>query len=280
MNNSKQISILGCGWLGLPLGKKLVASGYQVKGSVRQEKDFTKLEKAGIQAYLLDIGAEKIKGDFAQFLEGTEILIIAIPPGLRKQPAENFVDKIKAILPHIEQSDVKKILFISSTSVYANDNSIVTEDTIPSPETESGKQLLATEQLLKSNNHFQTTILRFGGLIGSDRHPINILAGKKDLKNPKAPVNLIHLDDCIHIISKIIEENIWNETFNAVVPFHPTRKKYYTEFAKSKGLQSPEFNQHFSSNGKTVSSQKIQDVLNYQYLNNPLETDIEMNNYG
>ncbi|GAB3348688.1 epimerase [Arachidicoccus ginsenosidivorans] len=270
MNNSKQMSILGCGWLGLPLGKKLVASGYQVKGSIRQEKKIFGLKNAGIQAYLLGIGAEKIKGDFAQFLEGTEILIIAIPPGLRKQPAENFVDKIKAILPHIEQSDVKKVLFISSTSVYADDNTIVAEDTIPLPETESGKQLLATEQLLKSNNHFQTTILRFGGLIGSDRHPINFLAGKKDLKNPDAPVNLIHLDDCIHIIRKIIEENIWNETFNAVAPFHPTREEYYTDQAKSKGLKIPVFIQNIPIQGKTVSSQKVQDVLKYRFIRNVL----------
>ena len=270
MNNSKQISILGCGWLGLPLGKKLVASGYQVKGSVRQEKDVTKLEKAGIQAYLLDIGAEKIKGDFAQFLESTEILIIAIPPGLRKQPAENFVDKIKAILPHIEQSDVKKVLFISSTSVYANDNTIVTEDTIPLPETESGKQLLATEQLLKSNRHFKTTVLRFGGLIGPNRHPINFLAGKKDLKNPDASVNLIHLDDCIHIIRKIIEKNIWNETFNAVAPFHPTREEYYTDQAKSKGLKIPVFIQNIPIQDKTVSSQKVQDVLKHSFIRNVL----------
>ena len=98
------------------------------------------------------------------------------------------------------------------------------------------------------------------------------------MKNPKAPINLIHLDDCINIISRIIEENKWNQLFNAVAPFHPTREKYYTEVAKSKGLQSPEFNQHFSSNGKTVSSQKTQDVLKYQYLNNSLETDIEINN--
>lgn len=270
MNNSKQISILGCGWLGLPLGKKLVASGYQVKGSIRQEEKIFGLKNAGIQAFLLDISAEKIKGDFAQFLEGTEILIIAIPPGLRKNPAENFLDKIKTILPYIEQSEIQKVIFISSTSVYANDNSTITENTIPLPETKSGKQLLVTEQLLKCNRHFKTTILRFGGLIGSNRHPITSLTGKKNLKNPQTPVNLIHLDDCIEIISKIIKKDIWSEVFNAVAPFHPKREEYYFDQAKLRGLRAPVFNQNIPSQGKTVSSQKMQKVLEYQFIKNAL----------
>lgn len=271
MNNPKQISILGCGWLGLPLGKRLVASGHQVKGSLRQEKNIPGLQKAGVQAFLLDIGSEKITGDFTQFLEGSAILIIATPPRLRKHSAENFVNKIKTILPYIEQSEIKKVLFISSTSVYANDNSIVTEDTIPFPETETGKQIWATENLLKNNNYFQTTVLRFGGLVGPNRHPINSLAGKKNLGNPEASVNLIHLDDCINIIRKIIEGDIWSETFNAVAPFHPVREKYYIETAKLKMIEPPEFShQGFPSQGKTVSSQKIQNVLKYQFIKDSL----------
>lgn len=270
MNKSIQISIFGCGWLGLPLGKQFVASGHHVKGSVRQEKNISELKKAGIQAYLLDVGVEKIKGDFSEFLKGSEILIISIPPGLRKQPAENFVDKIKTILPYIEQSKIQKVLFISSTSVYANDNSTVTEKTIPLPEADSARQLLASEQLLKRNRHFQTTVLRFGGLIGTDRHPIHYLAGKKNLNNPEAPINLIHLDDCINIIDKIIVENRWSETFNAVAPFHPTREEYYTDQAKLRGLKPPLFIEGIPSRGKTVRCQKIQNVLEYQFVRSSL----------
>ena len=42
---------------------------------------------------------------------------------------------------------------------------------------------------------------------------------------------MIHLEDCIGIIQKIIESNIWEETFNAAAPFHPIRKAYYTQKA-------------------------------------------------
>jgi nucleoside-diphosphate-sugar epimerase len=90
------------------------------------------------------------------------------------------------------------VLFISSTSVYNDVDAFVTEETIARPATESGKQLLETEQLLQSNINFKTTI-RFGGLIGEDRHPVKFLAGRENLENPNAPINLIHQEDCIGI---------------------------------------------------------------------------------
>jgi nucleoside-diphosphate-sugar epimerase len=154
--------------------------------------------------------------------------------------------------------------------VYADTNKIVTEDSIPFPETDSGRQLLTAELLLKNSASFKTTVVRFGGLIGENRHPIRFLAGKKNIENPDAPINLIHLEDCIGIIASIIEKDCWDETFNAVTPFHPSRKEYYTEKAVEMNLDLPEFNVDSISNGKTISSDKIQDVLQYKFKINPL----------
>ena len=94
---------------------------------------------------------------------------------------------------------------MSSTSVFSDEDKVVTEETLPNPNTESGKQLLQCEKLLQDNSHFETTILRFGGLIGEDRNPIHFLAGRSNIENPDAPINLIHQEDCIGIILKIIE---------------------------------------------------------------------------
>jgi nucleoside-diphosphate-sugar epimerase len=143
---------------------------------------------------------------------------------------------------------------------------VVTEETELNPDTESGRQLLEVEQLLQSNPNFKTTILRFGGLIGEDRHPIKFLAGKTNLDNPNSPINLIHQDDCIGIIQKIIELNSWNETFNAVTPFHASRKEYYTQKAADLNLALPEFNVENLSFGKTILSSKIETILGYQFV--------------
>ena len=260
-----KISILGCGWLGLPLAKALVSKEFSVNGSTTSEDKLALLKNAGIEPFLIALSENKTTGNLTDFLENSEILIIDVPPKLRGSETENFVSKIRNVIPFIEKSAVRKVLFISSTSVYNDEDPFVTEETILKPDTEGGKQLLVTERLLLSNRIFKTTILRFGGLIGEDRHPIKFLAGRENLDNPDAPINLIHQQDCVGIILKIIENNVWNETFNAVAPSHPSRELYYTKKALELDLALPKFDHKNPSIGKTILSTKIETVLNYTF---------------
>jgi len=261
-----KISILGCGWLGLPLAKVLLGKGFTIKGSTTSAEKISLLENFGIHPFLIALSADKTIDNATAFLNESEILIIDIPPKLRDGENNSFVAKIESLIPYIEKSTVKSVLFISSTSVYGEQNTLITEATKPNPDTESGKQLIETEMLLQNNSNFTTTILRFGGLIGKDRHPIHFLSGRKKIENPDAPVNLIHQEDCIGIILKIIEMKSWDEIFNAVTPYHPTRKKYHTEKALELKLPLPEFIDGKSAVGKTVLSNKIQDVLKYDFV--------------
>jgi len=264
------ISILGCGWLGLPLAKAMIAKGISVKGSTTSEDKIMLLQNIGIKPFNLVLESDGVIGNCEDFLDGSEILVIDIPPKLRGYNVLHnieavFVKKMQHLIPQIEKSTVKKVLFVSSTSVYAEDNTTITEDSPVNPETESGKQLVAVERLLQSNSNFKTTIVRFGGLIGEDRHPIPFLAGKRNLENPKAPINLIHQVDCIGIIHQIIVNNVWNETFNAVAPFHPNREDYYTQKAIDFGLELPQFNLENPTFGKTILSTKVETVLGYTF---------------
>lgn len=268
----RQISILGCGWLGLPLAKALLKEGFSVKGSTTSAEKLTALENTGIQPFLLALDSESIPDAFTAFLAGSETLIIAIPPKLRGKNKDysdahnnSFVKKIENLLPFIQKSTVENVLFISSTAVYGEANAIIDENTIPIPVTESGKQLLEIEQLLLANTHFKTTILRFGGLIGPDRHPARFLAGKENVANPEAPINLIHQEDCIGIILKIIETDTWNATFNAVTPVHPSREEYYTRKALGQNMVPPTFNHENPSIGKTILSDDLIQKLNYTF---------------
>ena len=266
----QKVSILGCGWLGIPLAKALLKKGLSVKGSTTSVEKISLLKSFGVEPHLISIESTEIKGDLVSFLEGSSMLIIDIPPKLRGISTENFVAKINYIIPFIEKAGIKKVVFVSSTSVYSDENKLVTEETIANPDTESGKQLVACEQLLQNNSHFETTVLRFGGLIGEDRNPIRFLAGRNNIENPNAPINLIHQEDCIGIILKIIQSNCWGETFNAVAPFHPSREDYYTQKAKEYNLELPIFAASKPSIGKTILSDKLEKVLNYQFIKDSL----------
>ena len=118
---------------------------------------------------------------------------------------------------------------------------------------------------MQQQTAFKTTVLRFGGLIGGSRNPAKSLSGKTNIATPNAPINLIHQDDCIGIITAIIEQNFWCEKINASTPFHPTRKEYYTAKAKELGLPLPEFEENNSS-GKVIDSSKLISELGYGFV--------------
>lgn len=261
------VSILGCGWLGLPLAEQLLAEGYSVKGSTTRAEKLPVLTEKGINSFQIALSEKGITGNISAFLDTTEVLVLDIPPKLRTTASESFVQKIANLLPYIAQSGVKKVLFISSTAVYPDEVSYkkVTEGYIPQPETENGKQLLQAEKLLLNHSSFQTTVLRFGGLVGADRHPVKYLAGKENVANPEAPINLIHLEDCIGIIQKILEMETWGETFNAVAPYHPTRAAYYHKKATAMQLPLPNFAYDEPSVGKLIASEKVEQVLQYSF---------------
>ena len=268
----RNISILGCGWLGLPLAEKLIENGFSIKGSTTSEEKLVVLEANKIQSYLIALDEDKIIGNITDFLNESEVLIVDIPPKLRGFQSENFVSIIKNLIVAIEKSAIKKVVFVSSTSVYGDTFPIIelNEDSIPNPDSEGGKQLIEVEQLLQSNTHFKTTVIRFGGLIGEDRHPIKFLAGRENVANPEAPINFIHQEDCIGIIEEILNQVQndnwnWNETFNAVAPNHPKRVDYYHKKALEMNLKVPTFVKDSKSKGKIISSQKLQRILNYTF---------------
>lgn len=275
----KQISILGCGWLGLPLTKALLTNEFSVKGSTTSESKLYSLKSSGIDSFLIALDSKSITGDIDRFLDGSQTLVIDIPPQLNRKNNDStaaddpssslrmiFVEKIKTLIPHLEKSAVKNVLFVSSTSVYGEINGTITEETLPKPDTESGKQLLEVEKLLQNNSNFKTTILRFGGLIGEDRNPIKFLAGKQNLENPETPINFIHQDDCIGIIIKIITADSWNEIYNGVSPFHPTREAYYSQKAAELGLPLPKFDHSKPSVNKLILGDKVESFLDYTFL--------------
>ncbi len=181
-----KISILGCGWLGLPLAKRLLEEGHFVKGSTTRRDKLNQLTQAGITPYEIKLYVEGVQGDITSFISDAEVLIIDIPPGLRSDPEANFIGRIGRLQDYIQKSGVEKVLFVSSTSVYEDAEGFpeYTEENPANAMSNTSRQLRSAEERLKESNSYQTTVIRFGGLFGPGRHPVNYMAGKTDLKNP------------------------------------------------------------------------------------------------
>lgn len=248
----KTYSILGCGWLGLPLAKQFITKGVCIKGSTRSEEKALLLREQNIVPYIINIDEFTSFGDFLN----TDVLLIMM--------TSKILEGYEYLIKEIEKASVKKVIFISSTSVYPRCNKEYTE------EDETIDSLLVTvENLLRTNKNFKTTIIRFAGLFGDKRQPGNWFKDKK-IPQPNGFVNMIHREDCMAIISKIIDEDIFRETFNACVNHHPTRKDYYIAAKKRLGMPAPVFEEPSALVYKKVNPAKLIARLQYTFIHDDL----------
>jgi len=262
-NKIQNISILGAGWLGLPLGQRLVEAGKSVRASSTRKERLETITKAGMQAYLLAL--ETLEAHHSDFFE-CDLLFINIPPP-RKLPnlVAVYTQWMEKLLVKISAHKIPYCIFISSTGVYPDLNDTVDESIAPVPESTSGKALFQSETLLKNMAGLQCNILRLAGLVGGSREPGKFLAGKQNLANGDAPVNLVHRADCIAIICQIINKGIWGETFNICADKHPSRADFYVAQAKKLTLEPPTFSAERLNRFKIISNQKIKNSLSYQF---------------
>ena len=262
---SKTIAIAGLGWLGLSLAQQLMTLGYRVKGSVTSVKKASTLQAKGLDAYPVNLTEEGVVGSPEGLFKDAAILVILIPPGLRRNSGSNYVGKMSHFLKAIQASSISEVIFVSSTSVYGDNQSVVTERDLPMPEHDAGRQLLQVEQLFFNSPSLQTSIVRFGGLYGDSRQPVKFLAGRKGLSGANAPVNLIHRDDCIGILSEIIKQQSFGKIFNAVHPSHPLKKDYYSAKAEMLHLEPPTFADDAGAVYKQIDSLNVKAVLGYSF---------------
>ncbi len=267
MNNASKfkpkttVSILGCGWYGLALAKALISDGIHVKGSTTSAEKMETLKTDGIDPYLLNFGTNEEVYSPAFF--DCDMLFIAIPPKARSGEGALFFYKIRSIIDCIKLNKVPNVLFISSTGVYADLNTEVNELTDPQPNTEAGKVLFTAEELFRAETDFKTTIVRFAGLIGPGRNPGRFFSGKTNIPNGNAPVNLIHLDDCIGLSKAILTKQAFGYLFNGCSPKHPKRSEFYSKAAIESGLEMPQFIDELQE-WKIVRSVNVEEFLGYE----------------
>lgn len=267
---NKTVAIAGLGWLGQPFARHIQALGYQVKGTVTSIQKAGVLQSHGVDAYPLEISEHGVTGEVEAFLKNVDYLVIMIPPGLRRNTGANHVLKMNHFLNEIIKSAIQKVILVSSTSVYGDNQGLVTEKDIPVAETNAGKQLIEVEKMFFTSEKIQTSIVRFGGLLGGKRQPVRYLAGRKNLNNGDAPVNLIHRDDCIAILSEIIKKDTFGHIFNAVAPFHPLKKHYYKQKATELQLEPPSYSEESEGGDyKKVTSVNLKKILNYTFKKQP-----------
>lgn len=251
----KTFTILGTGWLGFALAKS-IKHLYNVKVSIRTEEKKQIMINEGINAYLLNENTL----EYLDFLLDTDYLFINFPPS----KFDNYLEFLNKIYSHNKIQNIKKIIFISSTSIYPNteyffDESYIINNSISKIVFEVEEQILDKSDV----------IFRCAGLMGYDR-----IAGKyfadKSLDCEDSKVNYVHKDDVIEAVKFIVTKNI-NGVFNLCSKEHPNKKDVYTKNAEKFGFLKPIFENKKEYKKRLVNGSKIEELgFRYKYPN-PLE---------
>ncbi|MBM7072050.1 SDR family NAD(P)-dependent oxidoreductase [Shewanella sp. 202IG2-18] len=270
----KSISIIGCGWFGLPLAEALVDDGFNVVGTKRNSESFSLLESKGITPVALDLSQMLNSSDdySKNHLNdcATDYLLVNIPPRTRSGN-KHYLEELELLLKLIKPLTYKRIIFISTSGVYPDLDRVVDEG--DACQLSNGSELLYTaEQLfLKFEN---ACLLRFSGLIGPKRNPGRFFANRDKVDDGNAPVNLVHLDDCIHAVKAVLKADSVSSIYNICSPHHPTKSEFYSEAIKRLGRVPPVFVSN-SAIKKQVDGSLITRDIDFTYKFDNLYVAIE-----
>ncbi len=255
----KKVSIIGLGWLGQATGLFLQRQGHQVLGSSTRPEKVEILRKRGLDAVHFALVPDP-KGTDYQRLFDSEILVVTLPPRSRQGDGEAYLQQLASLRDLSVNSAVKKVVFISSTGIYPNENKAVpyTEEEEISESTAGNAILYRAEVLMEAPANYQLTVLRMGGLMGADRIPGTYFSGKEQVAG-HTRVNFIHQVDAARMVAWVINQGLWNQIFNGVAPEHPLRREVYAKNSSTLGILPPASYQEAADEkeGRWIGSEKI-----------------------
>lgn len=264
MHTPSTISILGCGWLGLPLAQSLVAKQWNVLGSTTSPSKLAVLSQNGISPFLLRLGQFSADDSLTSFFQ-SPFLVVNFPPRLRSATENELENQMNDLTQRLSTGKCQKAIFISSTSVYPDLNREVFE----SDAQKEHPLVLAENQFIQScqKNNIDFLVFRCGGIMGYDRYVGKYYAGKHYPSAAQVPINYIHQEDIMAAITSALTGTIWNETFNLVAPLHPTRREAIEKSCEKYQLPLPTFTENKTDEPfKRVNGDAFMNAFSYTFI--------------
>lgn len=261
----KKLLIIGCGWLGFPLGKQLARKGWQVRGTTTTESKKLMLHEAGIEPFTAELQDNYIAGD--SFLDNwpeEAFILINVPPSRQKKTGQNYVAQMQFLKQYLQRKIKQpKVVFVSSTTVYNTTANLLNKPLTEQANVAKESDLYLAEQVFADWPH--TITLRMSGLAGYNRVIGRYFAGKTEVPDGKAKVNLIHRDDAVNMMEQAILQTLTPGIYNVTAPEHPSRQMLFLTEAARYNFEPPVFSSTNDNYRKVIDGSKIINELNYRF---------------
>ena len=208
----QHILILGCGYVGTALAKRLVLDGHNVVATTTTDSRMREIADLGAMPLLLSLRESDRLHDA---LADREVVFLCVASGRKGQSyGELYAQGARRLVGACRNTAVRRIVYTSSTRGYAQDDgSWVDEDSPTNPLDDDGQALVAAEQVLLDAPRMEfvppesfVSVLRLGGIHGPGRElaPRVHKAAGTNRSDGNAFLNLIHLEDIVETMTKLL----------------------------------------------------------------------------
>ena len=242
-----RVLIVGCGYVGLPLGVELVKLGHEVFGLRRSSAGDAEIAAAGLKPLVADItrpeDLSKLPGPFDWVVN-----TVSSSKGGEEEYRQVYLQGTRNLIEWLAPTPLKKFVYTSSTSVYGQaDGSVVKESSPTEPSSATSRLLVETEKLLldaAQAGKFPPVILRVAGIYGPERGHLFLQYLRDEARiggKGERILNMIHRDDLVSVILAALKSGRAGEIYNAVDDEPVAQIHFFRWLSETLGKWMPPF---------------------------------------
>ncbi|MEF8789247.1 MAG: SDR family oxidoreductase [Haloarculaceae archaeon] len=234
-----RVAILGCGYVGLELGRQL-RDDHDVVGVRRSADGLAAIEEAGFEAVRADVTDP---AELERVPDADWVVFAASSGGRGAEAArEVYVEGQRTALEALagREDPPERYVYTSSTGVYGDHGGDwVDEDTPLDPTTEKTRVLAEAERVARETTRehgIPGQVSRFAGLYGPARYRL-----ERYLEGPVTAgyLNMVHRDDAAGAVRFVLEDGVDEEVL-VVVDDEPVEKHAFADWlADACGVERP-----------------------------------------
>jgi nucleoside-diphosphate-sugar epimerase len=264
-----RVLIVGCGYVGMPLGLELVRRGHKVSGLRRSATGCAEVTAAGLTPLQADI---TVADDLARLSADYDWVVncVSSSGGGVDDYRTTYLQGARNLIEWLGKAS-SKLVYTSSTSVYGQtDGSWVDEGSVTEPVAETARVLLATEKLWLATGG---VVLRVAGIYGPERgYWLNqFLRGEARLDGEgERWSNMVHRDDVVGALLAALEHGKGGTIYNVVDDEPVTQRACFEWLSRTLNKPMPQsgtpdpVERKRGATNKRVSNRRIQQELGWR----------------
>lgn len=262
--------IIGCGYLGQRVARAWREQGDDVWALTRSSDHAARFEQLGISPLLGDV----LEPDSLKGLPEVDTVLHAVgydrsaPAGKREVYVTGLANVLQAL-----PAGCRRLIYISSTSVYGQSQGEWVDESSPCEPTSEGGRICRDAEHVARDAFCGTagvSVLRLSGIYGPGRLAARVESLRQQQPiagHPEGWINLIHVDDARHLVQRCADISTPVETLLVCDDEPLRRRNYYACLTAALGLPEPVFTPDEGGElGKRCSNRRLREDLGVELL--------------